>query len=204
MIHSLEVTLNKHTDQVIPFIQYELPYSFDVVTKLPPRPRNEGEGGDDVDDVDSHPHRAPIMVADRASRVGPTAPQSVGPSSQGQLSSGDSRRPTDSTSSHSNERLMDPTDNPRLPSPREVAIRPRQPVTEEETTLGTDPILQEANPSRGPTTGGLQIWIEGSDFPADLTPLYARFGDNFARVVGTLFVSFDHRLIEPRLSENPI
>ena len=87
---------------------------------------------------------------------------------------------------------MVPADNPPLSSPREVALTPRQPVTEGGTNDGRDPMLQEANPSRGPTTGGLQIWIEGSDFPTGLTPLYARFEDNFARVVGTLFISFDH------------
>ena len=72
MIHSLEATLSEHTDQPIPFIRYELPYSFDVVMKLLQRPRNE-EGGDGVDGVASRLHRAPIMVADRTSRVGATA-----------------------------------------------------------------------------------------------------------------------------------
>ena len=102
---------------------------------------------------------------------------------------------------------MAPADNPRLSSPMEVPMPSSQPVAatvEEEATDGRDPELQEANPSRGPTTGGLQIWIEGSDFPTGLMPLYARFGDNFARVVSTLFLLFDHYLIERRLSGNPI
>ena len=75
----------------------------------------------------------------------------------------------------------------------DVTIPSRQPVTatpEEETVDGRDPVLQEANPSRGPTTGGPQIWIEGTDFPTGLAQLYARFGDNFARVVCTIFVPF--------------
>jgi hypothetical protein len=75
-------------------------------------------------------------------------------------------------------------------------------VSEEGMLDEREPVLQEANPSRGPTTGGLEIWIEGSNFPMSLTPLYARFGDNFARVVGTLLISLTHRLIHRRLFES--
>ena len=74
-----------------------------------------------------------------------------------------------------------------------VTTPSHQPVTamsEEETVDRRDPVLQEANPSRGPITGGPQIWIEGTDFPTGLAPLYARFGDNFARVVRTIFIPF--------------
>jgi len=196
-ISSLEVILSRHAEQNNPLIRHELPYSFDVVTKLPPRPRDQADDEDAVVAEDPRPHKSPVTVPDHASCARSTAPQSVGASGQGQLSSGDSR-------GSSSEPPTVPVDNSRFSSPMEVAIPSRQAVTaalEEGATDGRDPVLQEANPSRGPTSGGLQIWIECSDIPMGLAPLYARFGDNFARVVGTLFVSFDHHLIEPRLSE---
>jgi len=196
-ISSLEVILSRHAEQNNPLIRHELPNSFDVVTKLPPRPRDQADDEDAIAAEDPHPHRSPVMAPDHASRARPTAPQSVGASGQGQRSSGDSREP-------SSEPPTVPAVNSRIPSPMEVAIPSCQAVTaavEEGATDGRDPVLQEANPSRGPTTGGLRIWIEGSDIPTGLEPLYARFGDNFVRVVGTLFDSFDHHLIEPRLFE---
>ena len=76
--------------------------------------------------------KAPMAVTDHANRFRPTAPQSVGSSSQGQLSSGDSRRPLDSSSSHISEPPMVPVDNPPLSSPREAALPPRQPSLKEE------------------------------------------------------------------------
>ena len=70
--------------------------------------------------------------------------------------------------------------NHRLPSP--VAVN----AARNETADGRNIVIVQANPRRGPMTGGTEIWIWGSDFPTDLMPLYARFGDNFTRVVGVL------------------
>ena len=55
-----------------------------------------------------------------------------------------------------------------------------------ETADGRNIVIVQANPRRGPMTGGTEIWIWGSGFPTDLMPLYARFGDNVTRVVGVL------------------
>ena len=50
---------------------------------------------------------------------------------------------------------------------------------------GQNAVIKGMNPSRGPTTGGIEIWIYGSNLPNCYTPLYARFGENVARVVST-------------------
>jgi len=60
-------------------------------------------------------------------------------------------------------------------------------TSNEETTDGRDTVIERINPSQGPTTGGPEIWISGSNLPTGLTPLYARFGDNFAIAVGVLY-----------------
>jgi len=66
----------------------------------------------------------------------------------------------------------------------------RQAVTaasNEETMDGHDAVIESTNPSRGPTTGGPEIWILGSNIPTGLPSLYARFGDKFAIAVGVLY-----------------
>src|ERR1700679_1604716 len=80
-----------------------------------------------------------------------------------------------------------------LSPPTDVAMPSRQPVTaasEEGTIDGRDSVLEEINPSRGLVTGGMENWIEGSNFPTGSLPLYARFGDDSSRAVGILLVSF--------------
>ena len=52
---------------------------------------------------------------------------------------------------------------------------------------GPDAVIERTNPSRGPTAGGLEIWISGSNFPTGLTAIYARFGYNLTRPVGVLY-----------------
>ena len=68
-------------------------------------------------------------------------------------------------------------------------MQPRQPATpsnDEGTIDAEGPVLEGINPIRGPIAGGLEVWLEGSGFPTGLTPLYARFGDQFSRVVSVL------------------
>ena len=73
---------------------------------------------------------------------------------------------------------------------------PRQPLqavnaARDETADGRNVLILQANPCRGPITGGTEIWISGENFPTDQRPLYARFGDNFARGVGVLSLLFE-------------
>ena len=42
-------------------------------------------------------------------------------------------------------------------------------------------LLEEVVPERGPTTGRIQIFLAGENFP--VVPLYVRFGENWARTV---------------------
>ena len=205
---SLQVILNEHAEQNAPIIRYELPYSFDVVAKLP-RPRNqaaEGNGADGVDLVNPRPPKVRRTVRGHAGHVGDAASQSVGLSGLGQLSSGDSRGPTNGTVSRTSEPPAPPGNTHCVPSTTETPTPSRQPTTlvsDEEATDVRDPVLEGINPSRGPIAGGKEIWIEGSNFPTGSTPLYVRFGDNFSRVVGALLVSFEHRLINSRLFDDP-
>ena len=44
-------------------------------------------------------------------------------------------------------------------------------------------VIEGTNPGQGPTTGGIEIWIYGTNLPNGSTPLYARLGENVTRVV---------------------
>ena len=202
---SLEVILSEHAGRTAPIVRYELPYSFDVVAKLP-RPRNQAEGdaADGIDFVIPRPLKVRRTIHGRTSHVGDAASQSVGLSRLGQLSSGDSRGPTNGTVSRASEPPVLPRNTHYLPSPAQTPTP--LPITfagDEEAISGGDPVLEGINPNRGPIAGGREIWIEGSNLPTGSTPLYVRFGDNFSRVVGVLLVLFGHQLISPRLFDDP-
>jgi hypothetical protein len=64
---------------------------------------------------------------------------------------------------------------------------------------GRDLVIEKVVPNRGPKTGGPEIGIWGSNFPTNYMPLYARFGDNFARAVSMLPPSFGIYLIASRI-----
>ena len=103
---------------------------------------------------------------------------------------------------------MLPADIHHLSSPAEAPMSYRQArqtlnaASDEEITDGGDVVVERTNPSRGPTTGGQEIFIQGSNFPTGLTPLFARFGDNFARAVGALVPSLWKCLTTPRSFKN--
>ena len=59
------------------------------------------------------------------------------------------------------------------------------PATVEDPMDGQDAVIKGTNPGRGPTTGGIEICIYGTNLPNGSTSLYARFGKNVARVVST-------------------
>ena len=42
-------------------------------------------------------------------------------------------------------------------------------------------LLEEIDPEKGPTTGGIRVALFGENFPA--VPLYVGFGDNWVRAV---------------------
>ena len=52
-------------------------------------------------------------------------------------------------------------------------------------------ILRSANPSRGPVSGGIEIWLVVDDLPTTFT-LYARFGNHVAATVSPIAQYFAH------------
>ena len=77
------------------------------------------------------------------------------------------------------------TSAPNIPTPPEISqLHNESPAhTRNEGTSqnmnGT--LLEEVVPERGPTTGRIQIFLAGENFPE--VPLYVRFGENWARAV---------------------
>jgi len=190
----LEVILSGGEEHSDPLIQYELPYTFDIVTKLPPRARNRAEDADAMDDVVLTPQRVLRTVPGHSSPVRHPASQS-GPSGLAGLSSGDSGDPTNSLPPITSEFSTPPADNHGPSSPAEAPMPSRLSrhaaiaASDEEAMDEHDAVVERLHPSRGPMDGGQDIWISGSNFPTDT--LYVRFGDNFASAVGVLY--YTHR-----------
>lgn len=167
------------------------------MSKLPPRTRDEAGDVDAEDPVVPPPPKLPRTDSGRARHVGGSASQSTEPSGPDALTSGDSRGPTNSAPSGTSENTVPLVDNRHSASPAEPLMPSQQcrqtvnTASVEETADGRDLVIERINPSRGPTTGGPEIWISGSNFPIGLTSLYVRFGDNFARAVGVLSPSLE-------------
>ena len=159
--------------------------------KLPPRTRNRAEDVDAEGAVVPPPSKLPRIGFGCGGRN--TAPQGAGPSEH---SSGDSRGLTNNIPSATSgppatsldiHRPASPVESP-MPSCRyhhAVSVAGHQ-----ETADGLDLVIEKVIPKQGPTTGGPEICIWGSNFPTDQKSLYARFGDNFARAVGVPSPSF--------------
>jgi len=170
------------------------------VPKLPPRARFQAEDGDDVDDVDLPAPKLPRTRPGGVGGVGNPTLQSTGRSGVEELSSRHPRRPANSTPPGTSRHPVPSVDNHIPASPAEALISPRRcrqtanAADDEETADGRDLVIEKVVPDRGPKTGGPEIYIRGSNFP-DHMPLYARFGDNYARAVGMLSPSVGKYLI---------
>lgn len=173
------------------------------MSKLPPRARSQAE---DVDAVDAGamvppPFKLPRTGPGRFGRVGNPVSQGVGPFRLDELSSGNSRGPTDHISSGTSGPPAAPVDNYHPVSSAGILMSSRQTVNTADDEGAADwraLVIEKIVPNRGPVPGGPEICIWGSNFPIDHMPLYARFGDNFARAVGMLSLSFGKHLIAPR------
>src|SRR5258706_5100785 len=169
LICSLQVVLNGGPEQNN---QYELPYSFSVVSKLPPRTRHQGEGVDAMDAVAPPP---PILPRTDSGRAGNPASRSTGPSGPNALSSGDSRGPTNSTPSGTSENPVPFVDNRHSASHAELFMPSQQcrqtvnTASVEESADWRDLVIDRTKPSRGPTTGRAEILISGSNISTRLT-----------------------------------
>ncbi len=167
------------------------------MSKLPPRTRHQAGDADTVDAVVLPLPKLPRTDSGSIGRVENPASQSTGPSGLGTLSSGDSRGLIHSATSGTSENPVPFVDNRHSASSAEPLIPSQQchqtvdTAGFEETADWRDLVIDRTNPSQGPTTGGPEIWISGSNFPTGLTSLYVRFGDNFARAVGVLSPSLE-------------
>ena len=144
---------------------------------------------DAIDAAVPPPSKLPRTGPGRVDRVGGPVSQSPGPSRLNELSPGDSRGARDDISSGSSGPPATLVDNPDPVSPAEVPMPSCQPANDEPED-GQGVVVEKVNPKQGPTTGGPEIWISGSNFPTDLRLLYVRFGNNSARAVGVLSPSF--------------
>ena len=153
--------------------------------------RNQGEDLDAGDAVVPPPPKLLKTGSGCFSRAGNPVSQGAGPSGVDEHSSGDSRGLTNNFSSGTSDppavvNNLHPASPVEAPMP---SCRPHQAVnaaSDEETADGRNLVIEWVAPDRGPTTGGRNIFILGSNFPTDATPLYASFGDNFARAVRLL------------------
>jgi len=169
-------------------VRFRLPYTFNIVAK---RNRDQLEL-EDRDSLPAPPRRKICRrVPHNNSFVRTATPCTVRPSEL-------STRPSGSL--HDVGVIPSQTNNPTLPptsaqgrvspTPHAGPSRPlHAPVpsaTFEGTMDGQGAVIEGTNPGRGPTTGGLEIWIYGSNLPNSPRPVYARFGDNVTRVVSTM------------------
>ena len=122
----------------------------------------------------------------------PTTSCSSRPSSQGGLLSGSSGSLGNlSGTSQSNNPTLPPASAQDLASPpphadsfRSISIS-APPATVEDPRDGQNAVIEGTNPRRGPTTGGIEIWIYSTNLPNGSTPLYARFGETVTRAIST-------------------
>ena len=178
-IISLEVLLCEQEPQDPFTIQYCLPYTFNVVAK---RNREQSPPQRQTRRKTNH-HNGPARPATSCSGR---------PSSQDRLSSGSSGGHGNVTgTSQLNNPTVPPASTQDLasPPPHADSFRPvgisAPPATVEDPMDGQNAVIEGTNPGRGPTTGGIEIWIYGTNLPNGSTPLYARFGENVTRVVST-------------------
>jgi len=169
-------------------VRFRLPYIFNIVAK---RTRDQFEL-EDGGNLPAPPRRNTRRKAHCDNGFSRTATScSVRPSTQDQRSSGSSGGLDNvgSIFSQTNNPNSLPTGVQDRASPAAHAETSRSTrilfpsATVEETMDGRDAVIEGTNPGRGPTTGGLDIWIYGSNLPDGSRPLYARFGDNVTRVV---------------------
>ena len=122
----------------------------------------------------------------------PATPRSGRPSSLDRPSSGSSGGLGNvSGTSQPNNPTVPPASAQDLafPPPHAGLFRPvgisAPPATVEDPMDGENAVIEGTNSGRRPTTGGIDIWIYGTNLLTGSTPLYARFGENVTCVVST-------------------
>ena len=157
------------------------------------RRRDQADSQNAVDAVAPPPSKLPKTGSGPVIRVENPVSQGTGPSGPDELSSGESGGPTNNTSSPSTSDPPTAVDYQRPASPTGTPCRRQQAATmasDEETAEGPELVIEWVSPEQGPTTGGRNVFILGSNFPTDQMPLYASFGDNFTRAVRCSYLLF--------------
>ena len=146
--------------------QCRLPFSFNILSRLPPGPRLPGTRKrtrpeeDDGDPPASEQRTVRRRLGD-ANAVTPKHPPSNGQIHDPAPNVGHQSAPRGHEEGYSSSLAISP---PKLDGER-------------------PPTLTEVNPDSGSITGGVRIWLKGMDFPA-LLPLFARFGAAVVPTVG--------------------
>jgi len=171
----MDIILSEDESQKQVVAECRLPFSFNVVPKLPAaqgkRKRAQVEQEGDLPTIEARTVRRRMVMDSEETLVSPLV-----------LSPNASSRPA-------------PLDATKPPT---QTIAP--PVTEGEST----PTLMEVNPESGSITGGATLWLQGMDFPT-LFPLFARFGSAVVPTVSSLITFVRHFLIDcSRYSGTPI
>ena len=156
---------------------HAVPSTFNVVAK---RTRDRSSPRRHTHKKFSH-HNAPAI---------PAASCSGWPSSPDPLSSGSARGLGNLSGTSQPDNPTVPPANPQdlaSPAPHADLFHPvgisAPPASVEDPMDGQNAVIEGTNPGRGPTTGGIEIYIYGTNLPNSSTPLYARFGENVTRVV---------------------
>jgi len=180
---SLEVVLSEDESQKHIVAQSLLPFSFNVVPKVPtaPEKRKRAQEGNALTPQPRAVRRR-VECANTTAQINPPASDIDCPDAHEAVQSSDV-----STSS------SPPLAPPLVPSqsagsssaPLDAIKPPSQAVPPPGTEGECTPTLTEVNPESGSITGGATIWLKGMDFPT-LFPLFARFGTAVVPTVSSL------------------
>lgn len=170
---------NLHDEKRNLVAYYQLPYTFKCVAKV------DRDGGP----LDDHTPIVPLVVSPIGTQLPPTAiPSSVlhTTTSIGGTMNTPSQPPAPEDHHTSIRHPISPSRYPqqrgtvesRLPS---IGVSSRTDVPSPEADV--QPLLQKLAPIEGPTRGGLNVVLIGTNFPSWPTILYARFGSAVAVTV---------------------
>ena len=176
--------------------QYRLPFSFNVVSKVPAKRKRalvEQDGGPLT------PERP--AVRRRVDDANITAQINPPINEQTHHPASDTDYPDGPEVGGGSTSSSPPLVPPFIPSrsagsssaPLNATRPPDQAVAPPRTDGEPTPTLTEVNPEQGSITGGARIWLKGIDFPA-LFPLFARFGTAVVPTVSLRDERCKHRL----------
>ena len=153
---------------------YQLPFSFNVLSKLPhgqPNPRRAGmkRNRRQMEELEGiHLQRSVRPRLDDSSQGDPSTNVHVDTTSHLGDCSPCSAPPLTPLSLLASDVLPSSESLKGIGAPDQASPAP-------ETNGEPAPVLTEVNPESGPITGGTRVWLKGMDFPT-ASPLFARFG----------------------------